>query len=165
MLQLCDLSRVRIETELTEADLPALRRLHGNTITFRGPGMDEPQKAEIHYIGSIVDKTTRTIDVDAILDNPGHRLKPGMFVDVELQFGPDAPVVFLPASAVQRHAGATFVFVPKREDQFERVPVRLGRATPQHVEIVEGIAAGQPVVVQGGFALKTEMLRATLNPE
>src|SRR5262249_45346523 len=140
-------------------------RLHGKTLTFRGPGMEKPLQAEIHYIGSVVDKTSRTIDVDAILDNPDHRLKPGMFVDVELRFGPDTPVVYLPTSAIQRHAGETFVFVPKGEEQFERINVQLGRSTPRHVEIVEGIAAGQPVVVEGGFALKTEMLRATLSPE
>lgn len=165
ILQMSDLTQVLIETDLTEADLPALRQLHGNTIAFRAPGMDQARKAEIHYIGDIVDKTTRTIDLDAIVDNPDRRLKPGMFVDVELQYGPNAPVVQLPVSAIQRHAGETFVFVPKDDDEFVRVPVRLGRATPQHVEIVEGIAAGQPVVVEGGFALKTEMLRATLSPE
>ncbi len=165
VLQLCDLSRVRVEAEFTEADLAALRRLHGNTIAFRGPGLDEPRKAEIHYIGAIVDKTTRTIEVDALLDNPDGRLKPGMFVDVEVQFGPEAPVVHVPASAIQRHAGATFVFVPRDEDRFERIAVRLGRTTARHVEIVAGVQAGQPVVVDGGFALKTEMLRATLRTE
>jgi multidrug efflux pump subunit AcrA (membrane-fusion protein) len=165
VLEQSDLSRVRIETELTEADLPALRQLYGKSITFRGPGMSEPRQAAIHYIGSIVDKMTRTIDVDAYVDNPGHVLKPGMFVDVSMQFGPAAPVVQVLASAIQRQAGETFVFVPKDDDHFERINVRVGRATPQHVEIVEGIAAGQLVVVEGGFALKTEMLRSTLSPE
>lgn len=165
VLELSDLSQVLVEMELTEADLPALRQLHGNRVSFRGPGMAEPRQADIHYIGTVVDKTTCTIDVDAYVDNPGHALKPGLFVDVSLEFGPAAPVVQVPASAIQRHAGETFVFVPKDGDHFERVNVRLGRATPQQVEIVDGIAAGQPVVVEGGFALKTEMLRSTLSAE
>jgi multidrug efflux pump subunit AcrA (membrane-fusion protein) len=165
LLQLCDLSQVRVETELTEADLRALRQLHRKAISFRGSGMDEPRTADIRYIGDIVDKTSRTIELDAIVDNSKRTLKPGMYVDVELRYGPNAPVVYVPASAIQRHAGETFVFVPKGEDEFERVPVRLGRATAQQVEIIEGIQGGQSVVVQGGFALKTEMLRATLSPE
>jgi membrane fusion protein, heavy metal efflux system len=165
VLQLADLSRVTVEADLMAADIPALRRMQGRKVTFNGPGVDGPLKADVFHVGDIVDEKTRTIPLVGYVDNPDHRLKPGMFVDVELQYGPDAPVVHLPASAIQRHAGETFVFVPKGEDQFERIAVRLGRATRDRVEIVEGIQTGQPVVVEGSFALKTEMLRATLSAE
>jgi cobalt-zinc-cadmium efflux system membrane fusion protein len=165
VVQMGDLSWLWVQADLTESDLPAVRGLRGKSVTFRGPGLSAPGEALVLRVGDIVDKTTRTIPLLAHADNAERRLKPGMFVEVEIRHGPATPVLQVPSSAIQRHANETFVFVHKGEDDFERVGVRLGRATADHVEITHGLAAGQPVVVGGGFALKTEMLRATLNPE
>jgi multidrug efflux pump subunit AcrA (membrane-fusion protein) len=105
------------------------------------------------------------IALRALADNRDRRLKPGMFVQVQIRHGPPEPVVQVPNSAILRHAGETFVFIAKGDDKFGKVEVRLGRATADRVEIVAGVEAGQPVVVEGGFALKTEMLRSTLTAE
>jgi membrane fusion protein, heavy metal efflux system len=165
VLRMCDLSWLWVQADLTESDLPAVRGLTGKSVTFRGPGLSEPGEAVVLRVGDIVDKTTRTIPLLAHADNAERRLKPGMFVEVEIRHGPATPVLQVPSSAIQRHANEIFVFVHKGEDDFEKVGVRLGRATGDHVEITHGLEVGQPVVVDGGFALKTEMLRATLNPE
>jgi Membrane-fusion protein len=51
-------------------------------------------------IDSVVDQATRNVQVQATLANPGGKLKPGMFVQVELGFGQSRQVIALPASAI-----------------------------------------------------------------
>jgi RND family efflux transporter MFP subunit len=165
VLKLADLSQVWVQADVTESDLPVVNGLSGKKITFSGPGLAGMREAKVFHVGDVVDDSTRTIALRALAANADRRLRPGMFVQVQLHHGPDDAVVQLPSSAILRHAGETFVFVPRDDEKFEKVVVRLGRANADHVEIVAGVAAGQPVVVEGGFALKTEMLRASLNPE
>jgi multidrug efflux pump subunit AcrA (membrane-fusion protein) len=81
-----------------------------------------------------------------------------MFVETELTPRNDVNVLQLPTSTIQRHEGATFVFVSRGDGQFERRDVTLGRATSESVEILAGLTDGELVVAQGGFALKSEML-------
>ena len=114
--------------------------------------------ADIFSLGDLVDDDTRAARLLATADNSDRLLKPGMFVEIELTSGTDADTLQLPASAIQRHAGATFVFVSDGASRFQRRNVVLGRATPQWVEIDAGLTEGESVVVHGGFALKSEML-------
>ena len=71
----------------------------------------------------------------------------------------------IPAAAVVQHEGAKFVFVQTGPKTFCRVDVKTGLETDKTVEIVKGIAEGEPVVVQGAMALKAEMLVQTLAKE
>ena len=68
----------------------------------------------------------------------------------------------VPPAAVLEHEGQPFVFVHVGGDDFERRDVVVGRRSPRAAEIREGLAAGDQVVVAGGFALKSRMLSALL---
>jgi multidrug efflux pump subunit AcrA (membrane-fusion protein) len=114
--------------------------------------------AEVFSTGSLVDDKTRAARVLAIADNSERLLKPGMFVQIELSPPNDRHVLQVPSSAVQRHDGATFVFVSRGTGGFEARDVQLGRSTAEIAEITRGLTEGELVVVQGGFALKSQML-------
>lgn len=157
-----DLTQLWMRADLAEHDLPATHGLPGQSVTFKGPGLPGPRSAEVFHVGDVVDKQTRTVPLFAMADNADGRLKPGMYVDVQLRRGPADPVVHVPAGAVQRHANQTFVFVHQGGGSFRRVDVTIGREAGGRAEITTGLQAGQPVAVSGGFALKTEMLRAVL---
>jgi RND family efflux transporter MFP subunit len=160
MFQLVDLSTVWIRGDAFEADLPLLRGLNGRSMVFRAPGAGVgEQPAKVFYSGDIVDRASRAVTVTATAPNPDRVLKPGMFVDVGLPRGNDAPVVQVPLTAVQRHQGKTFVFVLKGEDDFERTDVELGREGGDRVEVTSGLKPGAVVVVGGGFVLKSELYR------
>jgi cobalt-zinc-cadmium efflux system membrane fusion protein len=119
-------------------------------------------EARIFYTGDIVDAETRTISMRAVADNAERKLKPGMFVTVELPAAARATVLQVPPAAVLEHEGRPFVFVHVGGDDFERRDVVVGRRTPQAAEIRQGLASGDEVVVSGGFALKSRMLSALL---
>lgn len=163
ILGVADLRTVWLSTAIYEAQLPLLQSIGGQELTFRSdawPG--RTFTARIFYTGDIVEKESRTVTMRAVADNQDRLLKPGMFVQVELPGTVRDTVLQVPVSAVQEHGGSRFVFVHAGEDAFERRDVTLGRQGGEAVEILEGITAGDAVVVSGGFALKSRMLAELL---
>jgi cobalt-zinc-cadmium efflux system membrane fusion protein len=159
LIEIADLSTVWLRADVFEKDLGATRGLQGKSVTFEVSSYPGQQfTAEIFSLGDLVDDETRAARLLAIADNSERLLKPGMFVEIELTPRNDRDVLQLPAAAIQRHAGATFVFVSDGADRFQRRDVTLGRSTSELVEVCEGLVDGESVVVHGGFALKSEML-------
>ncbi len=159
LIQVADLTSVWLRADVFEKDLGAIRGLHGQSVMFRASSYPAQQfTANIFSLGDLVDDDTRAARLLAMADNSDRLLKPGMFVEIELTPRNDADALQLPASAIQRHGGATFVFVSDGGGGFQRRDVVLGRSTSQRVEIDAGLVDGESVVVNGGFALKSEML-------
>jgi membrane fusion protein, multidrug efflux system len=113
-------------------------------------------------LDSVVDETTRNVQVQATLSNPQGKLKPGMFVQVGLAFGKDRHVITLPASAISYAPYGDSVFVitdlkdPKGQtyrgvrQQFVKVDGSRG----DQVAIVSGLNPGDEVVTSGVFKLR-----------
>jgi len=159
ILGVADLSTVWLSADVYEEHLRLLKRVQDHTVHFRSeawPG--EVFEARIFYTGDLVDSETRTISLRAVADNRERVLKPGMFVTVELPAMAQATVLQVPLTAIQVHEGTSFVFVHAGDDSFERRNVTLGRRNPRVVEILDGVVAGDAIVVDGGFALKSRML-------
>jgi cobalt-zinc-cadmium efflux system membrane fusion protein len=81
-----------------------------------------------------------------------------MFVWVDLPQGEMREAVAVPTSAVMRHEGKSFVFVPDGPERFRRVAVKTGIESGDFVEITGGLEVGQQVVSRGAFVLKSELL-------
>lgn len=166
LLSVANLSTVWVTTDIYEEHLPLLKSLAGESLRVRSNVWpDRTFEAKVFYTGDIVDESSRTIAMRAVADNAEGLLKPGMFVTVELPDVKQSTVLQVPTSALQEHDGQTFVFVHLRDDQFERRVVKRGRSNREVVEILDGVRAGEPVVVQGGFALKSRMLESLLSEE
>ncbi len=113
-------------------------------------------------INSIVDEATRNVQVQATLANPEGKLRPGMFVQVEVTTGGDRPVIALPASAISYAPYGDSVFVvtdlkdPKgqtyRGVRQQFVKVEGGRG--DQVAVISGIKPGDEVVTSGVFKLR-----------
>jgi membrane fusion protein, multidrug efflux system len=111
---------------------------------------------------SVVDQTTRNVQVQATMPNPEGKLKPGMFVQVELSFGASRKVIPLPASAINYAPYGDSVFVitdlkdPKGQtyrgvrQQFVKVEGSRG----DQVAVVSGLHPGDEVVSSGVFKLR-----------
>ncbi|HWP34495.1 MAG TPA: efflux RND transporter periplasmic adaptor subunit, partial [Thermodesulfobacteriota bacterium] len=96
-----------------------------------------------------IDEATRTLLVEAEVPNEAGRLRPGAFARAEIVVPADRPVVLVPASAVVTFAGIEKVLTV-RDGRAVELPVRTGRREGDRVEIVEGLVAGTPVVVEPG---------------
>jgi membrane fusion protein (multidrug efflux system) len=116
----------------------------------------------INAVDSVVDEATRNIQVQATVANPGGKLRPGMFVEVEAGVGASRTVLPLPASAVNYAPFGDSVFVVadvKGPDgktfrgvrqQFVKVEGTRG----DQVGVVSGINAGDEIVTSGVFKLR-----------
>jgi membrane fusion protein (multidrug efflux system) len=113
-------------------------------------------------IDAVVDEATRNVRVQATLDNRGHELRPGMFVQTEVVRGASRNVVALPAPAISYAPYGDSVFIvtnmkgPNGEpyrgvrQQF----VKLGPARGDQVAVLEGVSPGDEVVTSGVFKLR-----------
>jgi membrane fusion protein (multidrug efflux system) len=135
----------------------------GRTVRLTTDGVAGAEwSGRITAIDSMVDETTRNIQVQATLANPGGRLRPGMFVQTEVPLGPSEKVIALPASAISYAPYGDSVFVVgemKGEDgkpyrgvrqQF----VKPGAARGDQVAVLSGINPGDEVVTSGVFKLR-----------
>ena len=166
IFSIADFSTVWVSADIYQKYVPLLEGLSDKTVRFRaGSYPDRTFEASIFYTGKIIDEKTRTADMRAIAENPDCLLKPGMFVDLELPVEAAADVLQVPASAVQKHEGEMFVFVQKEDGLFERRDVQIGRSAGDSVEISSGLKEGEPVVVAGGFAIKSELLSELIGEE
>jgi cobalt-zinc-cadmium efflux system membrane fusion protein len=116
--------------------------------------------ARVILVGSQVEMSSRTIPVRLELANPGGALRPGMSATVWLPVGEGAPVLAVPAAALQRLGEAWCVFVPRAEGTFEARVVGRGRDLGGEAEILSGLRAGETIVVEGAFLLKAEAEKA-----
>jgi len=117
---------------------------------------------KVNAIDSVVDQSTRNVQVQAIMSNPGGKLHPGMFVQVEVGVGQQSTVFPLPASAISYAPFGDSVFVvsdlksPTGESyrgvhqQFVKVEGSRG----DQVGVVSGLKPGDVVVTSGVFKLR-----------
>jgi len=126
-------------------------KLVGSVFTGRVTAMD-----------SVVNEATRNVQVQATLSNPDAKLRPGMFVEVELPLGASRDVIALPASAINYAPYGDSVYVitdlkdPKGQtyrgvrQQFVKVDGSRG----DQVAVISGINPGDEVVTSGVFKLR-----------
>jgi Cu(I)/Ag(I) efflux system membrane fusion protein len=106
---------------------------------------------------------TRTGRLRIELPNPDEVLRPDMYADVEIATGAEAPVVTVSSSAVIDSGERQIVLLDKGEGRFEPREVKLGRRGGGRVEIREGLAENDKVVVSANFLIDAESnLKAAL---
>lgn len=97
-------------------------------------------------------QSTHTFIIEALFDNPGKVLKPGMYVPVKVIVDKKEDVISLPIEVVLSEGKEKFVYVVK-DLQAKKVPVSVGIRGEERLEIVSGVSEGDMVVVSGSSVL------------
>jgi membrane fusion protein (multidrug efflux system) len=113
-------------------------------------------------LDSVVNEATRNVQVQATLANPGGKLRPGMFVQVEITTGADHPVIALPTSAINYAPYGDSVYVVsdlkdpsgKTYRGVRQQLVKLAGSRGDQVAVVSGVNPGDEVVSSGVFKLR-----------
>jgi membrane fusion protein (multidrug efflux system) len=103
---------------------------------------------EVVRLAPSVDPTTRSFRVEVEIDNAEEQLRPGMFVEVTILVERREGVTVVPRDAVTERGGERVLFVLDGQ-RVSRRPVSLGLGDDEQVEVTDGIAAGERVVVRG----------------
>src|SRR5262249_32301472 len=103
-------------------------------------------------VDSRVDPASRAVTVRAVVPNRDGAIKPGMFLTVELS-KERRPALMVPEQALVPEQARQFIYVVDNGAVAKR-EVKLGRREPGFVEITEGLANGDHVVVEGTLKLR-----------
>ena len=123
---------------------------------------DAPFAGRVTAIDSVVDQTTRNVQVQATLANRGATLQPGMFVRAQIALGPSRSMVVVPGSAISYapYGDSVFVVEDMKNDKgasyrgVRQQVVKLGGSRGDQVAIVSGLDAGVEIVTSGAFKLR-----------
>jgi membrane fusion protein (multidrug efflux system) len=114
-----------------------------------GDGTRYPHPGLVDFVAPSVDETRGTVQARALVPNPEDLLKPGAFVRVVAVF-PEVPdAVLVPERAVLDEQGGSYVLVVGADDKVEHRSVRAASAQGGLRRIVEGLSAGERVIVEG----------------
>jgi cobalt-zinc-cadmium efflux system membrane fusion protein len=158
LFTIADLSTVWVQADVYEKDIASIDEGQGvKIIADAYPG--EAFVGQITYVSDFLDPKTRTAKVRCEVPNPQGRLKLEMFATIHIPTPMDRQAVMVPASAVQQVDDKPVVFVKMDDTQFQRRDVHLGTHSDGWVEVKSGVQAGERVVAQGSFYVKSTLLR------
>jgi Cu(I)/Ag(I) efflux system membrane fusion protein len=155
LFRVADTSVVWAMVDVAERDLGSIAV--GQPVVVKARSFPGRQfSGNISVVYPQVNRETRTARVRIELPNPDLALLPDMYVDAEIDTGNPEPVLAIPDNAVLDTGSKQAVFVDKGEGRFEPRAVKLGHRGDGYVEIREGIAEGEPVVVSANFLIDAE---------
>jgi Cu(I)/Ag(I) efflux system membrane fusion protein len=162
LFRIADHSIVWAIVDIAERDLGSVAVGQRAVVRARSfPGREFAGKINVVY--PQINKETRTARVRVELSNPDLMLIHDMYVDAEIGTGSPESVLAIPESAVMDSGSRQAVLVDKGDGRFEPREVKLGYRAEGYVEIREGLAENDPVVVSANFLIDAESnLKAAL---
>lgn len=153
LFTVADLDKVQVIADVYEKDLGLVRMKQKATVTVEAyPDAGFP--AIISAIGDVVDPSTRTIKLRAVVNNSDHKLKPGMFARLNVNLTEGVSYPLIPQDAVLEIDGNMFVYVADSRHHYVKRPVTVGIPTGGRVSVFSGLTPGDQVVVKGAVLLK-----------
>ncbi|MGP1679309.1 MAG: efflux RND transporter periplasmic adaptor subunit, partial [Burkholderiales bacterium] len=156
LYQIADLSNVWLLAEVFERDLAHVRA--GQSVQVKVDAYPEKVFAgKLTFIYPTLNNETRTAKARIELANPQALLKPSMHARAEFSsIHAKVPTLTVPDSAVLDTGTRQLVLVQRGEGRFEPRPVKLGARGDGYVEVLEGVKAGETVVVSANFLIDAE---------
>ena len=156
LFTVADLDMLQVVADVYERDLAYLALVKEGQLAEVSveayPDVSFP--ATVTTIGDVVDPTSRTIKLHALVNNKDHRLKPEMFARLHIQVGESRPLLSIPREAVLEEDGKQFVYIVDGIDQYVKREVKVSTISPDQVRVLEGLASGQRIVTKGVVLIK-----------
>ena len=170
LMTIADLSEVWVVADLFQDEVHAVSP--GQDVVMRTP--DQPGRVwegEVEYVYPTVDPDSRSVPVRMRFDNAERTLRPNSYVNVTIEAAPRQGVIHIPREALIRTSQSDRVILALGEGRYRPARVVPGIESGGRVEIIEGLAPGERVVVSAQFLIDSEanlqgaMLRMTPREE
>jgi membrane fusion protein (multidrug efflux system) len=147
-----DVRTIKLDFPVPESFLSSVRA--GLGVTARSAAWPDAEfEGTVQAVDSRVDPVTRAVTVRAAIANPDARLRPGMLLTVRL-LKPERRTLAAPEIALVQVGARAFVYRVAADDTVEQVEVKVGARRRGEVEILEGVAEGDRIVVDGTGKLR-----------
>lgn len=154
-------NRVRLQANVAQSDAVNIRP--GATVVATVPGSNIPPiKDKITSIFPQANSKTRTVTVEAVIDNPDGQLLSGKFLEMKIVTARKANAITVPQAAVVEFQDQSSVWVVEG-DTVTAQPVTLGMSTGDRIEALGGLESGQVVVTSGQHRLVENATVAIIN--
>lgn len=168
MFTISNLSSVWITANVPEQQLGLVHL--GSIAEVRTPSAEGVITARVTYIDPQINTDSRSARVRLAIDNPGERLRAGMFTEVGFQTGTNASTgeeLVVRTEAVQMIDGKPCVFMPQDNEPNTYVvrEIEVGGETAGYTKIIGGLKLGDKVVTKGAFSLKTQLLKGDIGSD
>jgi RND family efflux transporter MFP subunit len=148
---LTDRSQITIDFRVPERVIGGLET--GMNVQVRSmSGVPVPVAGKLTAVDNVVDRASRTLRVQAVVDNDNDMLREGMAFEVKLDFV-GQPFPSVDALAVQWSSAGSFVWLV-RDRKVQRVPVVIRQRNPERVLVEGELAEGDDVVIEGVQTLR-----------
>lgn len=148
---------LRLKLAVPEREAASIKK--GQTVQVSVDGDQNRYYGKVARLSPALTTDNRTLMIEAEIPNEEGLLRPGAFAKAEIIVASEQPAVLVPKSAIVTFAGLDKVIVVENNQTLEK-RVRTGRQTKDQVEILEGLKAGETIVVQPGNLVSGE----TVNP-
>jgi len=149
-----DLSNVWVVADVPEEDSGKLHR--GMRVEVKVPALPQQEiKGNLSYVSSIVDPSTRTVQVRMDLPNPRSIFKPAMLASMKFIDHGEVKTT-LPNTAVVREENKDYVFVQVSRNKFMLREVALGAEINEERILESGLSPNEPIVLDGAFHLNNQ---------
>ncbi len=156
IIDLVDLDPIYAEFTLPERFLSEIAVGQEVEVTVAAwPDQEFPGK--ISAISPNIERSSRSVPVRAILQNPDRRLHPGMFAEVNAKLPQRENILTIPERAISYnpYGNSVFIVVTDQDNKtVKRVQINTGNVTDGRVEILSGLEAGAEVVTDGHHKLR-----------
>ena len=161
IVQLESLDPIYANFALPQQNLATLRV--GEQVLMQADGLPgKTFKGSITAINSIVDTSTRNIQIQATFPNPEHILRSGMFAGIQVQLPVSEKVIMVPATSVQYapYGDSVFVIEPMKDPQGKEYTgvreqaVTLGKTRGDQIAVLKGLKPGDEIATSGIFKLR-----------
>lgn len=147
-----DLSRMFVDFPMPETALSRIaagQQVSGRVSAWPGRAFD----GIVETVDARVDPGTRSVTVRAAFPNQDRLLRPGMLVDVQVR-QPTRKALLVPEIAIVQIGQTTFVWRVKSDATVEQARVAIGSRHDGQAEVVQGLEAGDRIVVDGTGKLR-----------
>lgn len=149
---------LRLRLAVPERDSTLVRANQQVLVTVDG---DPTQHAgRVARVSPAIDESSRTLMIEAQVPNPRGQLRPGSFANATIVTGSADQALLVPSSAIVTFAGVDKVLVV-RDGVVAEQRVTVGRRDAGRAEILEGVQAGDPVIVRPGNLTAGARVRVT----
>ncbi|MBT1071296.1 efflux RND transporter periplasmic adaptor subunit [Pelotalea chapellei] len=154
LFNIADLSKVWVEIDVFENEVPFVRV--GQQVEIRSATEHGAvSNGRISFVYPFHDPKTHTVKARVELSNPGHKLKPDMFVNAIIRM-PLAKGIVVPVTAVIDTGKRQLIWVEMSPGIFEPREVQVGERIDDKVQILSGIKVGDKVAVSGSYLIDSE---------
>ena len=149
-----EISPVKILVGISESDYSKIRK--GDQVSIKADALPgKTFSGRVNRIYPVMDAASHTVTIEVIVPNADKALRPGMYAQVEVNFGVNNSIVVPDIAIVkQQGSGQRFVFVVGEDGTVRSTAVTLGRRIGNEYEVLSGLSEGDVVVTKGSASLR-----------